>query len=257
MTTSPPERLRAVMPAVVSALHDLARELDLRNEELLAVLAFLTEVGQADEFILLSDVLGLSRLVDDQTHAAELGTPSNVQGPFYRPGAPWIENPGTLASEVTAGTRLVVSGRVSDAVTGAPVVGAVLDVWHADETGTYSNEDSSLDAWNLRGRQRTDAAGRYRIETVRPLHYTVKDTGPVGRLLSVLGRHPWRPAHVHFLATADGYHRLVTQVYIAGGPYLADDTISGVKADLVSPVADGVMSFDIVLVPDGAGATRE
>lgn len=239
------------MPRVVEALHGVARDLDLRNEELLAALAFLTEVGQADEFILLSDVLGLSRLVDDQTHQGEPGTSNNVLGPFYRPGAPWVENPGSIARGVASGSRIEVVGRVTDAITGAAIPGVVLDVWHADESGAYSNEDASLDAWNLRGRQRADDDGCYRFETVQPLHYTVKDDGPVGRLLRALGRHPWRPAHIHFLVTAEGYHRLVTQLYIAGGMYLTDDAINGVKQDLVVPVVDGALAFDIALAPAG------
>ena len=116
--------------------------------------------------------------------------------------------------------------------------------------GAYSNEDSRLDPWNLRGRQRTDDEGRYAIETVRPIHYTVKDDGPVGQLLEALERHPWRPAHIHFLVSADGYRRLVTQAYLAGGRYLDDDTINGVKSDLIVPVEDGVLTFDIALAPD-------
>jgi protocatechuate 3,4-dioxygenase beta subunit len=241
------ERLTAAMPRIVETVHDLARDLDLTNDELLAGLAFLAEVGRHDEFVLLSDVLGLSRLVDDQTHQAADGTASNVLGPFYRPGAPWIGNPGSVVRGRSDVPTIVVTGRVSDAVTGNALPGAVVDVWQADAAGVYSNEDPALDPWNLRGRQRTDGAGRYVIETVRPLHYTVKHDGPVGRLLEALGRHPWRPAHIHFLVEADGYETLVTQVYLAGGPYLDDDTINGVKADLVFEVADGRIDFDIAL----------
>jgi hydroxyquinol 1,2-dioxygenase len=242
------ERLHEVVPRVVAAMSDLSRELDLQNDELLAALAFLGEVSRADELILLTDVLGISRQVDDQTHAANLGTPSNVLGPFYRPGAPWIGNPGSIVASRTTGARIVVSGRVTDAASGVALPGATVDVWHANEAGAYSNEDAALDPWELRGRQRTDATGAYAFETVTPLHYTVKHDGPVGQLLSLLGRHPWRPAHIHFWVTADGYQPLVTQVYIAGGPYLDDDTIDGVKGDLVVPVVEGRLTFDIALV---------
>jgi len=241
------ERLQEVMPRVVAAVSALARELDIQNDELLAALAFLGEVGRADEVILLSDVLGLSRQVDDQTHAAHAGTPSNVLGPFYRPGAPWIPNPGTIATAGTPGSRIEVAGRVTDAATGAPLPGAIVDIWHANEAGDYSNEDATRDVWDLRGRQHTDASGAYAFRTITPLHYTVKHDGPVGQLLSMLERHPWRPAHIHFLVTAEGYQPLVTQVYIAGGPYLDDDAIDGVKGDLVIPVIDGRLAFDITL----------
>lgn len=242
------ERLRTALPRVVEALHDLARDLDLTNDELLATLGFLADVGRNDELILLSDVLGLSRLVDDQTHAAsnEAATPSNVLGPFYRPGAPWIDNPGSIVRDGDDPT-ITVTGRVMDAATGVPLPGATVDVWQADARGVYSNEEAALDPWNLRGRQRADADGRFAIETVRPLHYTVKHDGPVGRLLEAVDRHPWRPAHIHFLVEADAHERLVTQAYLAGGMYLDDDTIDGVKSELVVDVEDGVIEFDLRL----------
>lgn len=245
MTT--PDRLATIMPAAVDALHGLAREQGLTNDELMATLAFLTEVGHADEFVLLSDVLGVSRIVDDQTHRAA-GTSSNVMGPFYRPGAPWIENPGSIVAPEVASARITLVGGISDAATGEPVAGAVVDVWQANGEGLYSSDGGQLPPWNLRGRQRVDADGHYRIETVRPSHYTVKADGPVGRLLAALGRHPWRPAHVHLMVSAEGYRSLVTQVYIAGGPYLDDDAISGVKQDLVVPLADGQLTFDVALL---------
>lgn len=248
------DRLRAAMPRVVGTLHGLAREVALTNDEWLAVLAFLTEVAEADEMILLSDVLGLSRLIDDQTHAASVGTASNVLGPFYRPGAPWLENPGSIVRQAMTAEPGVVRGTVADARDGRPVAGAVVDVWQANAEGDYSNEDSSLDPWHLRGRQRTDADGRYTIETIWPSHYTVKHDGPVGRLLEALERHPWRPAHIHFLVEAEGYRRLVTQAYPANGRYLDDDAIDGVKPDLIVPVQDGVLTFDIALEP-GSAAT--
>lgn len=242
-------RLRAAMPRVVSVLQDLARELALTDEEWLAALAFLTEVAQADEMILLSDVLGLSRLIDDQTHAASVGTASNVLGPFYRPGAPWVGNPGSIVRHATTAEAGIVRGTVADARTGRPLAGAVVDVWQANAEGDYSNEDTSLDPWHLRGRQGTDVDGRYAIETIWPSHYTVKHDGPVGRLLDALERHPWRPAHIHFLVEAEGYRRLITQTYPAGGRYLDDDAIDGVKPDLIVPVRDGVLTFDIALEP--------
>lgn len=246
MTTD--ERLATAVARTTGALAGVIDDLDLTNDELMAVLAFLAEVGHADEFVLLCDVLGLSRQVDDQTHAAEgVGTASNVLGPFYRPGAPWIDNPGTIVDPSDNGELVVLAGRVMDATSGSALSDAVVDMWQANADGAYSNEDASLAPWNLRGRQRTDPGGLYRITTVRPKHYTVKDDGPVGRLLAAIGRHPWRPAHIHLLVIADGYRTLVTQVYPAGGPYLDDDSISGVKDDLVVPVIDGGITFDVRL----------
>lgn len=239
------ERLRAAMPKIVSAIHGLAVDVELTNEELIAALEFLGDVARADEMILLSDVLGLSRLVDDQTHVASNATPSNVLGPFYQPDAPWIENPGSIVRDRDPSTPVTLHGTVSSASSGAPIEGATVDVWQANAQGIYSNEDSALDPWHLRGRQRTDGGGRYEIATVVPMHYTVKHDGPVGRLLASLGRHPWRPAHIHVLVASGGYRTLVTQVYIAGGPYLDDDAIDGVKDSLVRRPVDGRLSFDL------------
>jgi protocatechuate 3,4-dioxygenase beta subunit len=244
------ERLRAAVPVVADSLRRLARDVDLTNEELLAALQFIADVVRADELILLCDVLGLSRIVDDQTHADIGGTASNVLGPFYRPGAPWVENPGSITSATTPGEPLTLVGVVADAAGGRPLAGAELDVWQANGDGVYSNEDARLAPWDLRGRQRTDRNGRFEIATVRPKHYTVKDGGPVGRLLGAVGRHPWRPAHIHVLARATGHQPLVTQVYVAGGPYLDDDTIDGVKDELIRPVMDGRLVFDITLPAD-------
>lgn len=240
-------RLVEAVARTTDALRGVIRDLNLTNDELMAVLGYLTEVGQAEEFVLLSDVLGLSRLVDDQTHAMEGGTASNVLGPFYRAGAPWIDNPGSIVDPSDGGEQLVLAGHVTDSVEASGLEGAVLDIWQANAEGKYSNEDESLAQWNLRGRQRTGADGTYRITTVRPKHYTVKDDGPVGRLLAALGRHPWRPAHIHLKVSAEGYRPLVTQAYLADGLYVDDDAISGVKEDLLVSVADGEITFDIRL----------
>jgi catechol 1,2-dioxygenase len=142
-------------------------------------------------------------------------------------------------------------------VSGDPLPGAVLDIWHADASGTYSNESPDLPAWHLRGRQRIDASGAYRVHTVEPRHYTVKDDGPVGSLLAALGRHPWRPAHIHYLVTAEGYEPLVTQIYLAGGPYLDDDAIDDVKDELIRPIDDGTLTFDIALMPVAPASRTE
>jgi protocatechuate 3,4-dioxygenase beta subunit len=244
------ERLEFVLPRVMSAITGVARDLEVTNDELLATLGFLGDVARADELVLLADVLGLSRVVDDLAHAGTEGTPSNVLGPFYVPGAPWLTNPGSIVRNVDQGSAVTVRGVVRDAHSGLALPAAVVDIWQANAAGEYSNESGALDRWNLRGRQRTDAAGRYAIETVVPSHYTVKNDGPVGQMLAAAGRHPWRPAHIHFLIEAEGFRGLVTQLYIAGGSYLDDDTINGVKDALVVPVVDGLLEFDIALARD-------
>jgi protocatechuate 3,4-dioxygenase beta subunit len=251
------ERLRSVMPRVSEAIHDLARELELTNDELLAIVGFLNEVGRNDEFMLLSDVLGLSRVVDDLTHAGDPGTDSAVLGPFYLPGAPWIDNPGRLAAPGEPGRRMLVSGTVSDAATATPLGSAVVDVWHSNNAGDYSNESAELDPFNLRGRQRTDDHGRYEFETVAPVPYQVKKDGPVGRLLLALDRHAWRPAHIHFRVSAGGYRTLTTMAYFADDPYLASDTINGVKDHLVIHLEPGngqvaEACFDVRIAPSGS-----
>jgi len=245
-TAAQRERLREVVGSAMVALQSFARESNLTNDELMTTLGFIKEVADADELILLCDVLGISQLVDDQTHASDDGTANNVLGPFYIAGAPQIDNPGSIAPQGAAGEQIELLGRVTDAA-GGPVRGAELDIWQADGEGRYSNEVPDGDQWALRGRQTVTDDGSYRLKTVKPRHYTVKHDGPVGRLLEAIGRHPWRPAHVHFLVTAPGYRRLATQAYVAGGPYLDDDAISGVKSSLVVPVVDGQLRFDITL----------
>ncbi|MGZ8527309.1 MAG: dioxygenase family protein [Candidatus Limnocylindrales bacterium] len=260
MSTTPPiDRLRAAAPRVTEVLHDLARELDLTNDELLTIVGFLTEVGRADEFMLLSDVLGLSRVIDDLSHRGTAGTDSTVLGPFYRPGAPWLDNPGRLARDDEPGRRLRVSGQVTDVATGAALPSAVLDLWHSDNAGDYSNENAALDPFNLRGRQRADGQGRYEFETVVPVPYEVKKDGPVGQLLRALDRHAWRPAHLHYRVSAEGYRTLTTMAYFADDPYLDSDTINGVKDPLVlhlEPGDDEVARarFDVQLIRDRPAA---
>jgi hydroxyquinol 1,2-dioxygenase len=243
------ERLLAAMLRVVEALHGLARDVDLTNDELMAVLAFVGEVAAADELVLLSDVIGVSRLVDDQTHRGMAGTESNVLGPFYVDGAPAIPNPGSIRTSATAGVPMAIRGRITG-TDGDVLAGAVVDVWQADGDGRYSMPSDGDRRWELRGRQTTDAEGGYDVATVQPGDYQIKHDGPVGRLLEALGRHPWRPAHVHLRVSHPGFVPLVTQAYVASGPYLSDDAIAGVKDELVTPVVDGTMGFDIVLARD-------
>lgn len=259
LASTPDPRLREVMQSLVRHLHAFAREVRLTDAEWLAGVRFLTETGQRSddvrqETILLSDTLGLSSLVDLINHAgAEPAlTEPTILGPFYVPGSPWREHGASMVEYDDGGEPAVLTGRVLD-VDGAPVAGAVLDVWQNASTGYYAVQQPDVQPpGNLRGRYRTDAEGRYEIRTVRPVPYPIPDDGPVGRLLEATGRHPWRAAHVHVIVTADGHVPVVTHVFDGSSAYLDSDAVFGVKGSLVRdfvPDAEGVLvcRHDIVL----------
>ncbi len=242
------------VPRVVEAVLRVLDEQDVSYPELFAALLFLNEVGAADEMVLLSDVLGVSSHVERRDAAGRAGTAANVQGPFWRPGAPRYPTPARLVPPDEPGDPLVLSGAVTDAVTGAPVPHAELDLWQTNSAGHYDQEDPRLPEWHLRGVVVADSDGRYEVRTVKPLAYQVPTGGPVGRLLAALGRHPWRPAHTHLKVGAPGYATLTTMAYYAGDRWLDDDTIDSVKPELVlDPRPDGAglwrAEFPIALVP--------
>jgi protocatechuate 3,4-dioxygenase beta subunit len=229
-----PTRLEEVVAHLVKALHATVAELGLTEEELMLGLAFLTDVGKHDEFVLLSDVLGVSVQVDRITHAyGGTATASNVLGPFYLSDAPVLAPPYVLAGDDEPGEVLFVSGTVTDALTGRPVPGAILDVWQAGADGLYSTQDASRGEFRLRGRMSVSQEGRYEFRTIVPPPYEIPKDGPVGSLLRSLGRHAFRPAHLHVKATADGYQPLTTMAFVSGDPYLASDAIDAVKDSLV------------------------
>lgn len=231
------DRLREVVEGLTSALRDRIRELEITEEELLEGLRFLTEVGKREEFILLSDALRVSVLVDAITHGdSEDVTPSNVEGPFYRPGAPELSPPYDLVRDDAEGEWLVVSGRVVASETREGLADAVLDVWQADPRGLYDSQYEG-EEFRLRGRIRTDERGGYEFQTVVPPPYEIPKDGPVGRLLRALGRHAFRPAHIHFKVTREGYEPLTTMVFFEGDPWLDSDVIGAVKGPLVAKVA--------------------
>jgi protocatechuate 3,4-dioxygenase beta subunit len=223
------ERLRLAVDRVSAALRGVVDELQVTEDELRAALGFLTEVGQAGQFPLLSDILGVSVAVDDITHGAQQpGTVSSVEGPFYRPGAPVRSQ---ICRDDEPGEVCFVSGRVTDASTGAPLGRAWLDVWQAGAGGKYEHEDPTQPDYNLRGRLTTDAHGRYELRTVVPPPYEIPQ-GPVNRLLVRSGRNQFRPAHFHVKLTCDGYQPRTTQLFFEGGAHLDDDTIGAVKSEL-------------------------
>mgnify|MGYP001409813482 CR=1 FL=1 len=258
MQNAPDARVREVMSALVRHLHGFAREVRLTESEWEAAIGFLTETGQAcdatrQEFILLSDTLGLSMQVDAINNQRDAGeTPSTVLGPFYVAGAPELEMGSDIAGSVAGGAPTTVSGRVLDR-DGRPIPGALLDVWQTAPNGLYDVQDPDQPEFSLRGRFRTGADGAYSFRTVRPVSYPVPTDGPVGRLLQALGRHPYRPAHLHFIVSAPDCERLTTHIFIAGDPYLESDAVFGVKDALIVDLASGPVpgafaaTFDLVM----------
>jgi catechol 1,2-dioxygenase len=234
-------RIQRIVTSLIKHLHAFVREVELTEEEWIAGIQFLTRTGKMcdddrQEFILLSDTLGVSILVDAINHRMPEGaTESTVLGPFHRNGAPVME-PGTniaRGSMANMGDPVVVKGRVTDP-SGQPIAGAILDVWQASPDGKYDIQDSNQTDLNLRGIFRTDADGEYWFQTVKPSAYPIPDDGPVGDLLHATGRHPMRPAHIHFMIQAEGYERLVTHIFVEGDEYLDSDAVFAVKNSLIA-----------------------
>ena len=238
MAIEAPARSRAVMASLVRHLHAFVRDVTLTEGEWEAAIAFLTRTGQTctdtrQEFILLSDVLGVSTLVDAVNNRKPEGaTPSTVFGPFHVDGVP--ERPfGARITLDGKGEDCLFEGRVLD-LQGRPIADALVDVWSDNADGFYDVQQPDLQPrHNNRGVFRTGADGRYAFIGIRPVAYPIPDDGPVGQLLAHLGRHPWRPAHMHFLITAPGHERLVTHTFVAGDPYLDSDAVFGVKTPLI------------------------
>jgi len=229
------ERLKFVLERFSHHLHEFVRETGLTHAEWRKGLELVTKAGEIttperNEFILFSDVLGLSSLVD-MVNSPENGTPSSVLGPFHILGAPDLPIGGDLKRD-NEGVPVVVGGKVMTPDK-QPISGAVLEIWQTADNGLYSNQDEAQPDYNLRARQTTGDDGRYLFSTVRPAPYTVPDDGPVGELLNATKRHPWRPSHLHFIIAAEGYRTLVTEVFPSDDPYLDEDAVFGVREQLV------------------------
>ena len=235
---TPDPRLRQIMLSLISHLHAFIKEVRLTEAEWFQAIEILTRAGQMcsdkrQEFILFSDTLGVSMVVDLIDHGKPAGaTESTVFGPFHRLGAPDMPAGGNIADRDTTGAPALVSGRVLG-LNGKPIAGAILDVWQAQTNGLYDSQDQNPDALHMRGKFRTDAEGRYLIRTVRPVHYPIPSDGPVGAMLKATGGHPWRPAHIHFVVSAEGYEPVTTHIFDRGDPYLASDAVFAVKDSLI------------------------
>jgi hydroxyquinol 1,2-dioxygenase len=267
-------RVREISEALVRHLHNFIREIEPTFEEWQAGIQILTNVGKKcsdtrQEFILLSDTLGASMLVDAINHRLPAGaTETTVLGPFFVQNAPTMAL-GVDISPGMPGEALFVEGAVR-AVGGAPLPGAMIDVWHSDKDGYYDVQHyDEGGATTMRARFRADEAGRFWFWTIVPSFYPIPDDGPVGDMLRAQGRHPYRPAHVHFMISAPGYETLVTHVFVDGDKYLDSDVVFGVKDSLIRKLerraagapAGGrvidhsyaVMAYDFVLAPAAKG----
>jgi hydroxyquinol 1,2-dioxygenase len=237
MATTPDARMREVMASAVKHLHAFAREVNLTPAEWIRGIGFMTEVGkmctpERQEFILLSDTLGLSALVNglhDHT-AIEEGTHTSLLGPFYRETSPKLAPGSQIARTVKPGSECALYGRVTD-VNGKPLANASVSIWQTGADGLYDIQESAT-VTDYRGVFSTDADGLYVVRTVKPVGYSIPMDGPVGGMVKAQGRHGMRPAHIHFLVGAPGYRELVTALYLRDDPHLADDVVFGSSGDL-------------------------
>jgi hydroxyquinol 1,2-dioxygenase len=233
---TPDPRLKRILQSLIEHLHAFVRDTRLTCEEWKAGIEFLTRTGQMcdgkrQEFILLSDTLAVSMLVDLLNYGKHpQATESTVLGPFFVAGAPEIPIGGNIARPRTPGEAAVVTGSVK-AMDGTPVAGALLEVWESGTDGLYDVQKD--EGTNLRGRLRADAAGRFWFCAIVPTSYPVPTDGPVGAMLKASGRHPMRPGHLHFAISAPGYRQLVTHLFTSADEYLDSDAVFGVKESLV------------------------
>jgi hydroxyquinol 1,2-dioxygenase len=240
MKDTPDPRLKEIMTALVRHMHDFARDVKLTPGEWIQAIGFLTAVGQKcsahrQEFILLSDVLGFSALVNLMySEKAAAGTATSLLGPFFRENAPELKPGGTIAAGDPA-PPVLMTGRVVDEE-GKPVAGAWIDVWQTSSSGLYDIQGPTPEEMSYRGRFRTGKDGRYEVGTVVPLGYSIPVDGPVGAMFDALRRPIMRPAHIHVLIAGEGYRELATALYIAGDPNIDSDAVFGVSSSLVVKV---------------------
>ncbi|KAL2164622.1 hypothetical protein VTH06DRAFT_3839 [Thermothelomyces fergusii] len=265
-------RLAEVMPSLVRHLHAFAREVNLTVAEWMAAVDFINECGKMsddrrNETQLLCDIVGLESLVDEITSkmlaTSDSETPSAILGPFYRHDAPLLPNGSSIVRnlspavpwyEQAVADSALITGRVLTS-SGAPIEGAIVDVWHTAPNGLYEQQDESQPDMNCRGRFRTDADGCFAFYALRPVAYPIPNDGPAGKLLNLLDRHPYRPGHIHFIVSAPGFRALTTQLYDDRDEYISQDAVFAVKNELVvkfvpregDPNARWSLKYDFVL----------
>ncbi|AML51881.1 dioxygenase [Falsihalocynthiibacter arcticus] len=235
MAADMPPRTRELLEGLVEHMHDFAREKNLTHEEWRQGIAFLEgcaaiETEDRHEFVLASDVLGLSSLVD-MLHSDPASTSSSVLGPFHVSGAPPLAVGGDMKHDF-GGPILLAEGVIRD-TDGNPIPNAEIDIWQTAPNGLYASQDDDQDTFSFHGVMKVGADGRYAFTTAKPAEYTVPSDGPVGAILNACGRHPWRPSHLHYIVKAEGFRTLVTEVFPEDDPYLDQDTVFGVRDDLV------------------------
>jgi len=232
-------RLKEIMTSSIKHLHAFIREVNLTETEWLAGIQFLTAVGQKcdekrQEFILLSDTLGATTMKDIVNNRKPAGvTEYTILGPFHRPDAPEFPLSGNIAGDIP-GEPVIVRGRVLSPE-GASIPNARLDVWQSDAEGFYDLQMPDTDGMALRGIFHADDEGKYIFRTIKPTCYPIPNDGPVGQMLAALGRHPYRPAHIHFIVSAEGYRSVTTELFVSGDPYIDSDAVFGVRESLVVP----------------------
>jgi len=240
MSGTPNPRLKEIMDSLVRHLHDLAREVDLKPEEWIEGIKFLTNVGQTctpyrQEFILLSDTLGLSSLINalHDKRAIEDGTKTSLLGPFYRQDSPHRNLGEATFEKLQGGVEICIYGKVTD-IGGKGIPNAKVEIWQTDELGVYDLQRMDPSLMDLRGTYTCDAEVNYNLRTVLPLGYLIPMDGPVGDMIRAQKRHGFRPAHIHFLIGAPGYRELVTALYMREDDHIGSDTVFGVTASLVT-----------------------
>lgn len=251
-------RVVEVVQPVIDELRRTIAASGISHEEWGQAVAFLADLGASGEVPLFLDAF-FESAADASANASSSASPSAIEGPYYVPGAPLLEPPYVMPQRPDEpGQPLLFTGRVTS-TDGSPVPAALLDAWQSDGTvpGTYSNIHGDQPDFNLRGRFHADAGGHFALRTIQPVPYTIPFEGPTGRLLRALGRHPWRPAHIHVKVSAVGYRPLTTQIYFSGDQYLDSDSANAVKDELIIPVQPpggdhpdtAVLHYDFQLQP--------
>jgi catechol 1,2-dioxygenase len=248
-----PERVSAVVSAILAGVHRAIREQNVTYPEFQAAKEWMIEVGEGGEWPLFLDVF-VEHVVEEVAAQTQHGTKGTILGPYYLPEQKRLPARATLPMrDGEAGTPLVFSGQVRD-VDGTPLAGAEVDIWQADAEGYYSGFAPHLPEGNLRGVVVADEEGRFEIRTVQPAPYQIPTDGPTGKMIEAAGWHPWRPAHLHLLVRAPGHRTVTTQLYFAGGEWIDSDVAEAVKPELVldpQDTGDGTraVTYDFVLEP--------